>query len=67
MKDSKIANNGGPGQVDAKRFKEMAQIWGKLPEKERAQAILDMTRDLPPQYRARIEEYYRKSAGTNNK
>jgi hypothetical protein len=45
----------------------MAQIWGKLPEKERAQAILDLTRDLPPQYRARIEEYYRKSAGNNGK
>ncbi len=62
MKDSKIANNGGPGQVDKKRFKEMAKTWGKLPEKERAQAILDLTRDLPPQYRARIEEYYKKAA-----
>jgi hypothetical protein len=62
MPDSKIANNGGPGQVDPKRFKEMAEIWGKLPERERAKAILEMTRDLPPQYRSRIEEYYRKNA-----
>ena len=34
MKDSNIATNGGPGNVDQKRLKGLAEQWGKLPEKE---------------------------------
>ena len=30
MQDSNIATNSGPGNVDAKRLKEMADTWGKL-------------------------------------
>jgi hypothetical protein len=33
-----------------------------LPEKERAQAVADMTRDMPPRYREVIEKYLRKLA-----
>jgi acyl-CoA hydrolase len=40
--------------------KELAEVWGKLPERERAKAMLDLTRDMPPRYRAVIEEYFRK-------
>ena len=65
MPDSKIANNGGPGQVDPKRFKEIADVWGKLPEKERAKAMTEMMRNMPPAYRQMIEDFYRKGAGQN--
>jgi hypothetical protein len=59
MPDSGIANNSGPGNVDAKRLKEMAEVWGKLPEKERAKAMLELTRDMPPRYRQVIEDYFK--------
>jgi hypothetical protein len=45
------------GEVDSKRLKEIAEVWGKLPEKERAKAMLELTRDLPPRYRETIEKY----------
>src|SRR5262249_32290430 len=58
--DSNGGNGSGPGQVDAKKVKELAEVWGKLPERERAKAMLDLTRDMPPRYRAVIEDYFRK-------
>jgi len=57
MPDSNIANNGGPGRVDEKKLQEIAQVWGKLPEKERAKAMMEMVKDLPPRYREIIENY----------
>jgi len=59
MQDSNIANNSGPGNVDPKRLKEMAEVWGRLPEKERAKAMLELTRDMPPRYREVIENYFK--------
>ena len=59
MKDSNIANNGGPGNVDQKRLKSLAESWGKLPEKERAQAMAELTKDMPPRYRQVIENYFK--------
>jgi hypothetical protein len=58
--DSNGGNGSGPGQVDPKKVKELAEVWGKLPERERAKAMLDLTRDMPPRYRAVIEDYFRK-------
>ena len=40
----------------------LAKQWGKLPEKERAKALQNLTRDVPPKYREVIETYYRKLA-----
>jgi hypothetical protein len=48
------------GKVDTKRVKEIADVWGKLPEKERARAMVELTRNLPAKDRAVIEEYFRK-------
>jgi hypothetical protein len=62
MPDSKIATNGGPGNVDAKRLKVIAQQWGKLPEKERAQAMQDFIRGMPERHREVIENYFKKLA-----
>lgn len=64
MKDSNIAANGGPGKVDPKRLKGLAQEWGKLPEKERAAAMAELTRDMPPRYREVIEKYFKDLAKT---
>lgn len=59
MKESNIATNGGPGNVDQKRLKGLAEQWGKLPERERAQAMAELTRGMPPEYRDVIERYFK--------
>jgi hypothetical protein len=51
-----------PGLVDKKKLDDLAKSWGNLPEKERAKAILDLTRDLDPKYRDAIENYIREIA-----
>jgi len=47
----------GKGIVDGKKLKEIADVWGTLPEKERAKAMLELTRDMPAKYRESIEIY----------
>ncbi|MBL8799009.1 MAG: hypothetical protein JNM56_34305, partial [Planctomycetia bacterium] len=54
------ANQSGPGNVDNIQLAKIIGNWGKLPEKERAQIIVSMTRHMPPQYRQAIEEYFRR-------
>lgn len=49
----------GSGQVDIKQVKEIADIWGKLPEKERAKALVELKRNLPKQDRDVIERYFK--------
>jgi hypothetical protein len=58
--DSNGGNGSGPGQVDPKKFRELAEQWGKLPERERNKALVDLTRDMPPAFRESIESYFRK-------
>jgi hypothetical protein len=48
--------------VDPKRLQGIAQQWGKMPEKERAKAMAELTRDMPPRYREVIENYFKKVA-----
>lgn len=47
----------GKGKVDIKKLRELAAVWGKLPEKERARAMLDLTRNLPARHRNLVERY----------
>jgi tetratricopeptide (TPR) repeat protein len=55
--DFGLPNGQMKGEIDSKRLKEIAEIWGKLPEKERAQAMLELTRTIDPRYRDTIEKY----------
>jgi len=49
-------------------MKELAEVWGKLPEKDRAKAMAELTRDMPPRYRGVIEKYFRElSKGSDSK
>src|SRR5205085_6607740 len=59
QQDSVGGVNGGPGVVDPKKLKHLAENWGKLPEKERAKAMMEITKDLPPRYREVIENYFK--------
>jgi len=60
MKDSNIATNSGPGQVDGKKIKELADQWGQLPPREREANMRELTREMPQRYREVIQEYFRK-------
>jgi hypothetical protein len=57
--ESQIANNSGQGKVDDKKLRQIAENWGKLPPQKRAEATQELTRDLPPKYKAMIEEYFK--------
>jgi hypothetical protein len=57
----------GEGKVDSKKVKEIADVWGKLPEKERARAMVELTRGMPAKDRAVIEAYFKKLAEKANK
>lgn len=59
QQDSMGGTNSGPGIVDPKKLKLLAENWGKLPEKERAKAMMEITKDLPPRYREVIENYFK--------
>jgi len=39
--------------------KELTEVWGKLPEKERARALVELTRGMPAKDRAVIEGYFK--------
>ena len=66
QQDTQGGSASGTGQVDAKKIKEIAEVWGKLPEKERVQAMRELTRDLPPQHRELIERYFKQIAEGRN-
>jgi hypothetical protein len=59
QRDSFGGKNGGPGNVDAKQLKQMVEGWGKLPEKEQAQRIQELTREMPAKHREVIQNYFR--------
>jgi len=62
MQDSQIAPFRGAGTVDQKRLANIAQNWGTLPEKERAKAMAELTKEMPAHYREVIENYFKKLA-----
>jgi hypothetical protein len=59
QQDTQGGTANGTGQVDSKKVKEIAEVWGNLPEKERAAALRELTRNMPAKDRAIIEAYFR--------
>ena len=58
--DDSLGGNGkGAGQIDMKKLNDTAAKWGKLPEKERADAMKDLTRDLSPELRDTVERFFK--------
>jgi hypothetical protein len=60
LDDSRLGGRGGTGEATLKKLKETADVWGKLPEKERAKAMLELTRNMDPQYKEAVEAYLKK-------
>jgi hypothetical protein len=57
----------GNGTVDDKKLATLAKSWGTMPEKERAKAIMEITKDLPARYRVVIEDYFKALSNTTAK
>ncbi len=64
MEDSRNVAGKGSGDVTNKRLNDVGN-WGDLPPAEKAKTLAEMTRELPPHYRAIVEEYFRKLARQN--
>jgi hypothetical protein len=65
MQDSRLANNGGSGRVDQARLRKLAEGWGKMDQRQRAEAmreVEELTRSLAPAYREAFQEYFRRMA-----
>jgi len=67
QKDSFGGTNGGPGQAEARKFKETAENWGSMPAKDRANALLDRAREMPAKHRELVETYIKKLAQGDGK
>jgi len=59
-KDDIIGTGSGPGSIDPKKIKDLTEIWGKLPARDREAGMRELTRDMPPRYREIIMEYFRR-------
>jgi hypothetical protein len=60
QQDSIGGDGSGPGQIDAKKIKELAEVWGKLPARDREASMRELTQSMPARYREVIREYFRK-------
>jgi len=58
---SQVAGGGANGEADNKRQQDGGD-WGALPPAQRAAAMAEMSKDMPPHYRSVIEEYFRRLA-----
>ena len=61
MEETRRAGGKGSGQVTGKEQIDGGQ-WGDLPPAERAAALAEMAKDMPPHYRNVIEEYFKRLA-----
>jgi len=57
--DSYIMTGKGRGVIDSKKLQENRDQWGAKTPKERAEAMREMTKDLPPDLRDTVERYFK--------
>jgi hypothetical protein len=57
--DDYLNGAGGKGEIDMKKLNDTASKWGKLNEKERADAMKGLTRDLSPELRDTVERFFK--------
>ncbi len=55
--ETALPSGQGKGIIDPKVVKQIAEVWGNLPEKDRAKAMLELTRTLDPKYKDAVEIY----------
>jgi len=57
--DSYVGGVSGNGDTDKKKIQKLAEMWGKLPDKERVKAMENARREYPALYREASEEFTR--------
>jgi hypothetical protein len=62
MQDSNIAILAGNGTVGNKKLNQLVKDWGKLPQKQRTEALQALTRSMPARHRELIEKYFKELA-----
>jgi hypothetical protein len=55
---STVMGGRGPGQVDEKQLRQIAEQWGTMPAEKRAKVVQELTRDLPAKYEPMIKNYF---------
>lgn len=58
--DSKVMNGAGKGEVENKKLILTADVWGKMPEKEKVKALEAVNRQLPAHIREAAEGFTKK-------
>jgi len=56
--DSALPGGQNAGEADRAELEKLAKVWGDLPEKDRARAMAELTRRMPPRYKEAIEAYF---------
>ena len=49
------------------KYKKLVSEFGRMPPREQARALQELTRDLSPRYREAIENYFRNLASANKR
>jgi hypothetical protein len=57
--DDYLTNAKGKGEINMKKLQDNANQWGNKNPKERAEAMKEMTRDLPPELRETVERFFK--------
>jgi hypothetical protein len=60
--ESGIANAGGTGRVDPVKMRKLVQDWGRMPPREQARALQELTQGMSARHREAIENYFRNLA-----
>lgn len=64
--DSSIKGGSGPGEITQSNIGS-EDGWGTLPPKDRQEALQQIGKEFPPQFRAHIERYFRRLADEGKK
>jgi hypothetical protein len=60
--DSGIVTQGGKGTVEAAKIKTLVEQWGRMPPREQARALQELTQGMSARHREAIENYFRNLA-----
>jgi hypothetical protein len=67
MPDSRLGGPGGRGTVEPAKIKKLVEQWGRMPPRDRQQALQDLTQGMSARHREAIENYFRNLAQVGTK
>jgi hypothetical protein len=60
LQDSQVGGVSGKGDINKKEQAKVTENWGNLQEKDKAKAMLELTRDLPKEMRESVDIFIKK-------